>query len=227
VISRGGGCVGADDDGPVVMDGWRRTSREHRFFLAADLASNNLGRWHWYDRYRHPIIQFQRLLRHVEYLDGRHGIFRVIRLIQLWRLKQLGMKLGFSVPRHVFGPGLSLAHYGSIVVNGTARVGCNARVHSCVNIGEGHGAAPSIGDNVYLGPGAKLFGAITIGDGAVIGANAVVNRDVPPRVVVGGVPARVLTEVVPNPSMVIDGCAVAASRLGYTIDACRKPPAKV
>lgn len=210
-----------------MMDGRRRTFREHRFFLAADLASNNLERWRWYDRYHYPIMQFQRLLRHVEYLDGRHGVLRVIRVVQLWRLKQLGMKLGFTVPRHVFGPGLSLAHHGSIVVNGSARVGCNARVHSCVNIGEGRGAAPQIGDDVYIGPGAKLFGAITIGDGAVIGANAVVNRDVPPRVVVGGVPARVLAEVAPSPPMVIDGCAIAVGRLGYAIGAYRRQAASV
>jgi serine O-acetyltransferase len=196
-----------------------RTSREHRFYLAADLASHDLERWHWHDRYRHPIVQFQRLLRHVEYLDGRRGIYMVIRAVQQWRLKQLGMKLGFTVPRHVFGPGLSLAHYGSVVVNGRAHVGRNARVHSCVNIGEADGKVPRIGDNVYLGPGAKLFGDISVGDGAVIGANAVVNRDVPPRVMVGGVPARVIREDVPASTLTIDGCAVAARRLGYTIDA--------
>jgi serine O-acetyltransferase len=143
----------------------------------------------------------------------------VIRAVQQWRLKQLGMKLGFTVPRHVFGPGLSLAHYGSVVVNGRAHVGRNARVHSCVNIGEADGKVPRIGDNVYLGPGAKLFGDISVGDGAVIGANAVVNRDVPPRVMVGGVPARVIREDVPASTLTIDGCAVAARRLGYTIDA--------
>ena len=143
----------------------------------------------------------------------------VIRAVQQWRLKQLGMKLGFTVPRHVFGPGLSLAHYGSVVVNGRAHVGRNARVHSCVNIGEADGKVPRIGDNVYLGPGAKLFGDVSVGDGAVIGANAVVNRDVPPRVMVGGVPARVIREDVPASTLTIDGCAVAARRLGYTIDA--------
>ena len=196
-----------------------RTKRAHRFYLAADLASHGLERWHWYDRYRYPIVQFQRLLRHVEYLDGQRGIFTIIRAVQLWRLKQLGMKLGFTVPRHVFGPGLSLAHYGSIVVNGQAHVGRNARVHSGVNIGELDGVAPRIGDNVYLGPGAKLFGAITVGDGAVVGANAVVNRDVPPGVVVGGVPARIIREAGPASPLTIDGCAVAAGRLGFAIDA--------
>ncbi len=194
-----------------------RTPREHRFYLAADLASHDLEQWRWFDRYRDPIVHFQRLLRHVEYLDGRSGVARVIRIIQLWRLKQLGMKLGFTVPRHVFGPGLSLAHYGSIVVNGNARVGRNARVHSCVNIGEMYGKAPWIGDNVYFAPGAKLFGGITVGDGAVVGANAVVNRDVPPHAIVAGVPARVIREANADSPMVIDGCAVATRRLGYSI----------
>ena len=137
--------------------------------------------------------------------------------VQLWRLKQLGIKLGFTVPRHVFGPGPSLAHYGSIVVNGNARVGRNARVHSCVNIGEGHGMAPVIGDGVYFGPGVKVFGGITIGDGAVLGANAVVNCDVATRSAVAGVPARIITTDLTSPSLVIDGCAVTARHLGYDI----------
>jgi serine O-acetyltransferase len=196
-----------------------RTSADHRFYLAADLASNSLERWRWHDRYRHPIVQFPRLLRHAEYLDGRRGFYALIRVVQHWRLMQLSMKLGFTIPLHVFGPGLSLVHYGSVVVNWNARVGRNAWVHSGVNIGEAYGKAPWIGDDVYFGPGAKLFGEIKVGDGAIIGANAVVNRDVPPNVAVGGVPARVIREGVAASTLTTDGCAVAARRLGYTIDA--------
>lgn len=194
-----------------------RSSREHKFYLQADLASNALEQWHWYDRYRYPIVGFLRLLRHVEYLDGRRGPFRAVRFVQLWRLRQLGMKLGFTIPRHAFGPGLSLAHYGSIVVNGDVRVGRNARIHSGVNIGVAHGKVPQIGDNVYLGPGAKLFGGITVGSGAVVGANAVVNRDVPPGAVVGGIPARIIADQVDGDALVIDGCEIAARLLGYSI----------
>jgi serine O-acetyltransferase len=54
---------------------------------------------------------------------------------------------------------------------------------------------PRIGDNCYLGPGAKLFGAIVIGDNTVIGANAVVNKSFPNgNVTLGGVPARIISE---------------------------------
>jgi serine O-acetyltransferase len=202
----------------VTIERRPRTLAEHRFYLAADLASHELERWRWYDRYRDPIVQFQRLLRHVEYLDGRGGLYVLVRVVQRWRLKQLAVKLGFTVPRHVFGPGLSLAHYGSIVVNGNARVGRNARIHSDVNIGELHGKAPRIGDDVYIAPGAKLFGDIEVGDGAIIGANAVVNRDVPAHSAVGGVPARVINSAVGPSDLTVDGCAIAERRLGYAID---------
>ena len=70
----------------------------------------------------------------------------------------------------------------------------NCRIHSDVNIGEAGGRAPRIGDNVYIAPGAKIFGGITVGDNAAIGANAVVNTDVPAGVTVAGVPARVVSE---------------------------------
>ena len=206
-----------------VTDEGPRTLADHRYFLLADLASNSLERWRWYDRYRHPIVQFQRLLRHVEYLDGRGGAFAIIRLVQRYRMNQLGLKLGFSIPRHAFGPGLSLAHYGSIVVNGNARVGRNARIHSGVNIGERNGKAPRIGDDVYISPGAKLFGDITVGDRAIIGANAVVNRDVAPDTVVAGVPARVIESRQTSAEILIDGCAVATRVLGYTVVFRPKP----
>ena len=52
---------------------------------------------------------------------------------------------------------------------------------------------PTIGDNVYIGPGAKLFGAISVGDNAAVGANCVVTRDVPEFGVVVGIPGRVIS----------------------------------
>ena len=52
---------------------------------------------------------------------------------------------------------------------------------------------PTVGDEVYVGPGAKLIGKVHVGDGAAIGANAVVTKDVPKRGVAVGVPARVIS----------------------------------
>jgi len=63
-----------------------------------------------------------------------------------------------------------------------------------VNIGTAAGqseAAPTIGDNCYIGPGAKLFGPIEIGSNTAIGANAVVNRSFPDgHLTLGGIPAK-------------------------------------
>ena len=60
-----------------------------------------------------------------------------------------------------------------------------------MTIGYGKGSkAPVIGDNVTITCGAKVLGDITVGDGATIGANAVVIRDVEPGAVMAGVPAH-------------------------------------
>ncbi len=142
-----------------------------------------------------PVLRFQRLLRVAEYCDNRRGcLLGRIRFVFHWlRLQRMRIRLGLSIPLGVFGPGLSIAHYGSIVVNKNAKVGANCRIHPGVCIGISHGRAPQIGDNVYLGPGAKVFGGITIGDNVAIGANAVVNRDVPCGVTVAGNPARIVS----------------------------------
>jgi len=63
-----------------------------------------------------------------------------------------------------------------------------------VNIGVFNGKCPTIGNNVYIGPGVKIFGGIAIGDNVTIGANAVVNKDIPSNVTVAGVPAKIISE---------------------------------
>jgi serine O-acetyltransferase len=103
------------------------------------------------------------------------------------------VKLGFSIPLNVFGPGLSIAHYGTIVVSDAAKVGKNCRIHEGVNIGATNGSfkAPEIGDNVFIGTGAKIIGDITIADDVAIGANAVVVKSILEKgVTYGGVPAK-------------------------------------
>jgi len=99
-----------------------------------------------------------------------------------------------SIPPGVFDRGLSIAHYGSIVVNSRARVGKYCRIHSATNIGIANGECPQIGDYVYIGPGAVIYGGVKVGNNVVIGANSVVSKDVPDNVTVAGAPARVVSE---------------------------------
>ena len=88
------------------------------------------------------------------------------------------------------GGGLFIQHGFSTYI-AAASIGQNCWINQQVTIGyRDETTAPVIGDNVTITCGAKVLGPITIGDHAVIGANAVVVRDVEPGAVMGGVPAR-------------------------------------
>jgi serine O-acetyltransferase len=92
------------------------------------------------------------------------------------------------------GPGFVIDHSGGIVISGYARFGANCRIRNGVVVGlkdVNHPCAPTIGNNVDIGAGAKLLGEITIGDNVSIGANAVVTCDVPANHIAVGVPAIV------------------------------------
>ncbi len=91
-----------------------------------------------------------------------------------------------------FGPGLVLIHSTGIVINGRVRGGSNVHLEHQVTIGAERRQCPVLGDDVFIGAGAKILGSITIGDGTRIGANAVVLHDVPPYATAVGIPARVV-----------------------------------
>ncbi len=91
-----------------------------------------------------------------------------------------------------FGPGFVLIHSQGVVINGSVRGGSHVYVEHQVTIGAEKSRSPVLGDRVFLGAGAKVVGAVTIGSDVQVGANAVVVRDVPSGVTVGGVPARIL-----------------------------------
>lgn len=104
---------------------------------------------------------------------------------------------GCVVPSHAeIGRETRLEHRGvAVVINRKAVIGRRCSIGAQVVIG-GRGKAvqgtPVIGDDVYLGAGAKILGGIRVGDGAVIGANSVVLIDVPDGATAAGVPARIL-----------------------------------
>ena len=95
------------------------------------------------------------------------------------------------------GKGLVLGYGGlGIVIHSNAQIGDNVHIDQFVTLGGNarQSGVPKIGDNVYIGCGAKILGPITIGNDCVIGANSVVIKDVPANCVVAGVPARVIHE---------------------------------
>ena len=130
------------------------------------------------------IWKFEIALRKCEYYNNVKGLFHKFQI--------------FLIPLNVFGKGLAIVHVGPIIVHSAVRVGDYCRIHVGVNIGTAAGPevlTPKIGNCVYIGPGAKIFGNIQIADYVAIGANAVVNKDIlTPSVSVGGIPAKIISD---------------------------------
>lgn len=146
--------------------------------------------------FKEPTAKFVKLLRKTEYHYNSKSIGSKILFIYYYiKYRKISLKTGITIPRNVFEKGLFLPHYGSIVVNSNCKIGKNCMIQNNVNIGTNGGSsiAPKIGKNVYIGPGAVIFGEITIADNCYIGANAVVNKSfLEPYSVIAGIPARVV-----------------------------------
>lgn len=145
------------------------------------------------------IWKWEIIYRKYEYytntLNG-NPIKKMLALLYKIRYHRMSIKLGFSIPINVFGPGLSIAHYGYIVVNKNARIGKNCRIHEGVTIGATSGStkAPVLGNNVFIGSGATIIGDISIASDIAIGANAAVVKSFSAGgVTLGGVPAKVIS----------------------------------
>jgi serine O-acetyltransferase len=100
-------------------------------------------------------------------------------------------------PGAILGTGLFIDHATGVVIGETAEVGDDVTIYHGVTLG-GTGADtgkrhPTIGDRVIIGAGAKILGAIKVGDDSRIGANAVVVKDVPSSSVVVGVPGQAIS----------------------------------
>ena len=146
------------------------------------------------------VWKFQRRLRKTEFFKNTSNgniIKKLFYIFSMIRFHRLRVKYGFSIPLNVFGPGLSIAHFGSIVVNGNAKVGENCRIQDSVTIGatNGESDAPVIGNNVFIGSGARIIGKVNIASDIAIGANAVVVKDFNKSgITIGGVPAKKISD---------------------------------
>jgi serine O-acetyltransferase len=123
-------------------------------------------------------------------------------------------------PGAILGPGLFIDHATGVVIGETAEVGEDVTLYHGVTLG-GSGREtgkrhPTIGDRVTIGAGAKVLGAIKVGDDSRIGANAVVVKEVPSSSVVVGVPGQVVSRQrpgSPNDSMMPDLVGVSLQSL--------------
>lgn len=120
--------------------------------------------------------------------------YPLARLILNRKKYKLGIDVHFSTE---IGCGFYIGHFSGVVINNMAIIGRNCNISQGVTIGQVNrgtrAGVPVIGDNVYIGPGAKILGNIKIGNGVVIGANCVVVKDVPDMAVVVGVPAIIIS----------------------------------
>jgi serine O-acetyltransferase len=126
-----------------------------------------------------------------------------VRLVARW-LSQISRALtGIEIhPAAVIGPGFFIDHGMGVVIGETSEIGADVTLYHGVTLGgtslEKGKRHPTIGDRVVVGAGAKVLGAITIGEDSRIGANAVVVHSVPSNSVVVGVPGQVVTRSHPH-----------------------------
>ena len=129
--------------------------------------------------------------------------YRLMQWARRWRLVPLELAFnrinticcGCVIGRGAeFGEGFVLVHALGVVINASVRGGKNVRIEHQVTIGAEKRQSPVLGDNVFIGAGAKVIGPVRVGAGARVGANAVVVHDVPPDATVVGIPARVVRD---------------------------------
>lgn len=183
-----------------------RTKEDLAFFLKEDAKRNDVSLakpsyWlHLFVKSEHAcIFRYISCLRHCEYHynNSRHFWHKCLYLFYKFRLMRLGMKYNMSIGINVCGYGLRVMHLmsGGVLIN-AKKVGNYCGFNAGVLIGTNGNEAskPIIGDYVAFGPGAKAFGALTIGNNVFVAANSVVTKDVPDNCIVGGLPARFIKE---------------------------------
>jgi len=96
------------------------------------------------------------------------------------------------------GEGFYIGHFGGIVVNPLVKIGKNCNISHEVTLGlgitEDNRGVPTIGDSVFMGQGAKIFGDIDIGNNVAIGANSIVTKSFGDNITIAGVPAKIVSD---------------------------------
>jgi serine O-acetyltransferase len=181
-----------------------KSREDYLFFIRADELALNIDR-SWpnviFAYFFNSIWNFQKLLRKFEYYNNCKPslMWKPYVLYLKYRVFSCGKKLGFEIPPNVFGPGLSIAHIGTLIVNDNVRVGENCRIHSCTYLATQatgrNDDCPTIGNNVFIGPCTVIVGKIHIADNIAIGANSYVAQSFCEEgITIAGVPAKKISD---------------------------------
>ncbi|RZJ28141.1 MAG: serine acetyltransferase, partial [Flavobacterium sp.] len=143
-----------------------------------------------------PGMKFGIIFRLCQHYRGKNKLLFYVFFLWMRRLKY---KYGFDISyRTKIGKGLYIGHFGGIVIHGDTQIGDNCNLSQGMTIGvlnRGKNVGiPTIGDRVFIGPGAAILGGISIGNDVLIGANAVVNFSVPDNAVVAAPAAQIISQ---------------------------------
>jgi serine O-acetyltransferase len=153
----------------------------------------------WSCFFRTPGFRYAALWRFCVYSRAAPWCQLGVRRLTVLVLRHYTFRFGIDISRYArIGSGLYIAHFGGIFVSGDAVIGDNCSLTHGVTLGQQNrgerAGCPVIGNNVYIGPGAKIIGRVNIGNYALVGPNSVVVNDVAPHTVVGGIPARPISD---------------------------------
>jgi serine O-acetyltransferase len=190
-----------DDLNRPHINGCLRTMRELRAYLKADLyryAGRTSSSVFWRHFLFTPGYKYTVWMRLCGYLRVRPATRYTLYPFVKYILLRCRYKYGIAIPENcVIGPGLFINRFGGIYVNSDAIIGSNVNFTHGIMLGQHNRGAlmgsPIVGDRVFLAAGCKVIGRVRLGNDTVVGANAVVTKDVPPMGVVGGIPAKVIS----------------------------------
>lgn len=143
-----------------------------------------------------PGFQYMYVFRKCQFYHGKKRYFIHYLFHRVW-LRKLMYKYGYEIPYTTkIGKGFYIGHVGGIAVNPNATIGNNVNISQGVTIGQANRGklkgAPTIGNNVWIGPNAVIVGNIKIGNNVLIAGGAFVNFDVPDNSIVIGNPGKII-----------------------------------
>lgn len=174
---------------------------EYVFLVKSDLhryAGNSKLTSFLFNLALYPGFKYSFWMRTCAYLKA-NGVTRLFLFPFAWlTLQHYEYKYGISISYQTkIGSGFYIGHFGGIVVNQHSVIGKNCNISHQVTLGKANRGAkkgyPVIGDNVYIGPGAKVVGRVRVGNNVAIGANCVITKDMPDNSVVVGIPGKVIS----------------------------------